>query len=377
MSLPGFSRSRDFPTLDDQTYLNTAAEGIPPQVVLEALAQYGQDKLLGMDGRIPHEQQRNEVLQQTARAYGLSPEEIGVCSCSSEAYNLLALAMELVPGDEVIVNDLDFPTGITPWLQPTCAATVRVWKSRQGALRVEDLIPLLNRQTRLLTVSLVSFYNGFMIPLRHMIDAIRRHSSALIALDVTQALGRVPLDTTDVDVIISSTHKWILASHGGGLVGVRNRCADRLTARAGGWYHLHNAFDADRLDRVVTRPGAASFSVGMPNYPAIYAISAALKYLHGLGIDAIHHSTQHLVQACWEGLQQLDIEMLTPNEPDAWAGILAFRHPQADRIHRRLHEQRIHIMHQAGRLRVAIHFYNTMDDVHRFLLALQQALQES
>ena len=44
------SRQAAFPSLADRTYLNTAAEGIPPQAVLDALAQYGQDKLLGMDG---------------------------------------------------------------------------------------------------------------------------------------------------------------------------------------------------------------------------------------------------------------------------------------------------------------------------------------
>ena len=40
---------------------------------------------------------------------------------------------------------------------------------------------------------------------------------------MTQALGRVPLDLADVDLIVSSTHKWILATHGGGLVGVPQR----------------------------------------------------------------------------------------------------------------------------------------------------------
>ena len=45
----------------------------------------------------------------------------------------------------------------------------------------------------------------------------------MLAVDVTQALGRVPLDLAGADVVVSSTHKWILASHGGGLVGVRTR----------------------------------------------------------------------------------------------------------------------------------------------------------
>jgi selenocysteine lyase/cysteine desulfurase len=56
------------------------------------------------------------------------------------------------------------------------------------------------------------------------------------------------------------------------------------------------------------------------------------------------------------------------------AGIFAFRHPAAAEIHQRLHEQNIHIMSHAGRLRVAIHGYNTAEDIERFLRALTAAL---
>src|SRR5207244_379899 len=148
------SRRRDFPSLDGKVYLNTAAEGIPPLAVKQALLQYFADKELGMDGRVPHAAQWQAAREATADFYGLTADEIGICSCSSEAYNLAALALQLQAGDEVVINDLDFPAGATPWLQKTCPATVRVWRSRDGGLRVEDLIEQLDTKTRLVTVSL-------------------------------------------------------------------------------------------------------------------------------------------------------------------------------------------------------------------------------
>ena len=78
--------------------------------------------------------------------------------------------------------------------------------------------------------------------------------------------------------------------------------------------------------------------------------------------------------ACLNGLRQMQVDLLTPDEPEALAGILAFRHPDADRINRALHEQDIHIMHHAGRLRIAIHGYNTMSDIERLLRALGELL---
>ena len=56
------TRRADFPSLDGMTYLNTAAEGIPPRAVTDALGQYAEDKLLGMDGRKRHEAQWRAAL---------------------------------------------------------------------------------------------------------------------------------------------------------------------------------------------------------------------------------------------------------------------------------------------------------------------------
>lgn len=369
------TRDRDFPDLRSMTYLNTAAEGIPSRAVEVALQQYFADKRLGMDGRAPHAAQALAAREQLARFYGLTLDEVAICSCSSEAYNLAALALQLREGDEVIINDLDFPAGTTPWLQPACPATVRVWRAREGRLDTADLVPLLSPRTRFVNTSLVSFYNGFKVDLPTVAQVVRRHSPALLGVDVTQALGRIPLNLRDADLVISSTHKWILASHGGGLVGVpRHRAAD-WTVPAGGWLHLKDAFGPHRFEPAESLPGAASFAVGMPNYPAVYCIRAALDYLAGVGVDRIAAVADPLVAQCLEGLARLPVELITPCDPAETAGIVAFRHPRAEDLNRRLRARDVHLMYHAGRIRAAWHGYNTPADVDRFLTELSNALQ--
>jgi selenocysteine lyase/cysteine desulfurase len=223
-------------------------------------------------------------------------------------------------------------------------------------------------------VSLVSFFNGFRLSLPDVAAAVRRHSPALLAADVTQALGRIPLDLSAADLVVSSTHKWILASHGGGLVGVPARRAEAWTVPAGGWFNLHDAFGPERFERAVSKPGAAGFTVGMPNFPAVYAIRAALDYLRGVGVPQIDQAARSLVTACLEGVAALPVELLSPRDPAHLAGILALRHPDAERIHRHLRSRDIHVMHHAGRLRVALHGYNTLEDVETFLRELRAAL---
>src|SRR3954465_2440247 len=189
------TRLRDFPTLAGITYLNTAAESIPPRCTGDAIHAYWEDKLRGMKGRDGHFAQVEACREVSARMLGLAPSEVSFCSCSSEAYNLLASALQLNARDEVVGPNRDFPAGVTPWRRAAEPPFVRLWEAAQGALNPRDLEPLLNAHTRLVQVSLVSFYNGHRIDWSPFREMVRRLApQAIISVDITQAFGRVVLE---------------------------------------------------------------------------------------------------------------------------------------------------------------------------------------
>jgi cysteine desulfurase/selenocysteine lyase len=331
-----------------------------------------------MKGRDGHFAQVEACREISARMLELQTSEVSFCSCSSEAYNLLASALQLESKDEVVVTDLDFPAGVTPWLRAQNAPTLRVWKAVEGALNTNDLALLLNEKTRLVQVSLVSFYNGHRIDWPPFHEAVRRLApNAIISVDVTQALGRVVLDCHGADVIISSTHKWTLGIHGGCIVGIPAASAPRLTTRAGGWLHLQNAFDADRFERAVPKTGAASFSVGMPNFVALYALNASLRYLEQVGVDRIAAHADPLVAEVDAGLRSLGVQPMCSRQPRIASGILAFQHPRSAELHAALERENVHVMHHAGRIRIAVHGYNTREDIAQLLGILAGNLQAS
>lgn len=376
--LTASSRAADFPSLHGLHYLNTAAESIPPVCVNEAVAEYMQHKSLGMRGRDFHFPRVEACREITAKHLGLATDEVSFCSCSSEAYNLLANALQLTPKDEVVITDLDFPAGATPWLTAPeqSRPASRLWKSRDGALNLVDLASLLNERTALVQISLVSFYNGHRIAFARLRDMVRLLApQALIAVDVTQALGRVVLDCQDADILISSTHKWTLGIHGGGVIGIPKKSAARLTTSAGGWYHIANAFDADRFESPRIKPGALSFSVGMPSFAALYALNASLRYLDQIGVATIAAHADPLVARVHAGLKELGITPLASAQPDCSSGIVAFKHERSAAMNEALLAQNIHVMHQVGRIRIALHGYNTTEDVGKLLATLHSALK--
>jgi cysteine desulfurase/selenocysteine lyase len=349
------SRNMDFPALREQIYLDTGAEGIPPPGVLLALERYVADKATGVKGRVQHFAELERCREITARFLHLEPTEVGFCSCSAEAYNLLSTALRATADDEIVLNEFDYPSGSTPWLSPNCRAQIRMWKARSGRLDLADLRPLLSSRTRLVQVSLVSFYNGLLLDWNAFVEQVRATApQAIVAVDVTQALGRCVIDCSDADFIVSSTHKWALGIHGTGIVGVPRRRASELTTRAGGWFHLDNAFAADRFGRAAIKAGAASYACGMPSFAPIYALNAALRYLDGVGVSEIATHADKLVDQLKAGLAELPVEMLTGPV-----------------------NRSVAVNFNIDRVRVSIHGYNTAADIETFLSAFKRVLKSA
>ncbi len=366
-------RARDFPSLEGTAYLNTAAEGIPPLAAGEALQRSFSHKVMGMEGRALFSREFEACRESAAALLGLTAPEISFASSTSEAYNLLATAVSFAEGDDLVLSNLDFPSGVTPWLQHRDGPVVQLWEHREGVLELEDLAPMLSERTRLVQVSLVSFLTGYRIPWGPFRDLVReRAPHAILAVDVTQAAGRVDLDCLDADCLLASTYKWLLGTHGGSLVAVPRHARDRLVVKAGGWFHLANAFEHDRFHRAEPFPGARGFAVGMPVYPAIYALRQGILTLHENGVAAIAAHADTLVARLHEGLADLGHATLSPPQPGNNSGIVAMRTRDDAALHAHFLSRNIHVMHQAGRIRFAIHGYNRMADIDAVIAALSE-----
>ncbi len=369
-------RDRDFPALKKITYFNTASEGISPPCVEKAFADYmAINQWQNTKGPEEHIVRMEQCRQIAAKTLGLTPEETSFCSSSSEAYNLLAITLALENKDEVIINDLDFPSGVTPWLSGRFHCTLQLWKSRNGVLEIEDLLPLLNERTRLVPISLVSFYNGYRLPWAPFSKAVRSKSPrAIISVDATQALGHCILDCHDADFILSIGHKWLLGIQGCCILGIPKNRAKELTAHVGGWYHLADPFGKDRFERALQKEGALSYSVGSPIFPSIYALDASLRYLNALGIPRIAQYRNTLLSPLFEGLLELGLKPMVPLQPDYPSGIIAFQHPKGAAVYKALVQKKIFVTYSVERFRVSLHFYNTLNEVEHFLKTLRKIL---
>jgi selenocysteine lyase/cysteine desulfurase len=307
----------------------------------------------------------------------LKPDEISFTSSCAEAYNLLASCLDLKPQDEIVVTNLDFPSCVTPWLCTHTRPNLQIWHHKYGGLDVADVLPLLNKHTRLIQLPVVAYYNGYLLPWRQFVEPLRKAApEAIIALDMTQALGRVDLkDYADADIIIGSTHTWALSIHGLAIVGIPTAKAERLRPYAGGWRHLQDPFGMNRFHSARAKSGAAGFGTGTPNFPAIYALNAALRYIQNIGLDVLKAELQPILNYLHESLETLGLTPLAPYEMGMGSsGIVAFKQSMAKELHAQMQQRGVEVQRDGQVLRISVHGYNTYHDVNRMLTVLDKVL---
>ena len=112
---------------------------------------------------------------------------------------------------------------------------------------------------------------------------------------------------------------------------------------------------------------------GTPNYPTIWTLDGALDYFEEIGWDVVYGHVDKLTNHLMDGLCELKIDVLTPRS--AKAGIVSFRHENGAQIQRQMAERKIHLAHRDGYVRIAPHFYNTVEEIDTMLAALAEYME--
>ena len=161
-----------FPTAQTRAYLDTAAEGLPPLCVQAALAEYWQEKGKGTPGRHRHYEVQAQAEQAIATMLGAPAEDVVLLSNTSDALNLFANSIQWKPGDEVIISDLEFPSGVLVWLRlRQQGVKVSLIESHHGESHLEDWTAKITENTRVVCISQVSYKTGTQIPFLEALGA--------------------------------------------------------------------------------------------------------------------------------------------------------------------------------------------------------------
>lgn len=363
-----------FPVIKTGTvYLNHAATSPLSTKVVAAVNKYLDER---SETRVDNFGSQIGIAKETkefiARLINSTPDRIAFCDNTSNAINILASGMEWRDGDRIILNDMEFPANVYPFLNlKRRGVEVDFVKSRGGKILPEDIEAALTNRTRLVSISHVQFLSGYRADLESIGELCRQHG-ILFSVDAIQSAGVVPIDVQrmEIDFLATGGQKWLMAPQGIGFAFVSEKTQAMLNQAYLGWTSIRNFFGDFTRYRMDPDENARRYENGTLNQIGILSLHETLATLLDVGIDQIEEHILDLGDHLIAELHKFGAPIFVDGERSERAGIISVKVDDADRMFARLSKAKIEVSVREGWIRVSPHFYNTESDILAFVDAI-------
>ncbi len=360
---------REFPSLANWTYLNTATFGQMPRRATQAAAQHfaRRDERACWDF-LTWFDDMERVRAKVGRLIGCAATDVAFIPNASTALGILLSGMDWRKGDRILTLEHEFPNNIY----------APVMLERFGVEVIEcpweRLYESVRPNTRLVAISSVNYNTGFAPPLAEL-AAFLRARGVLLFVDGTQSVGALRLDVSRIqpDLLAVHAYKWMLSPNGAGFLYVRPEVRAWLRPNAIGWRSHKDWRNVDNLHHGIPElpDGAEKYEGGSVPFALLYAMEASIDLMLEAGPDAIEERVLGLAGKTRDILRGLGARV-----EDYASSIVAARFEDRDvsALARALKEQRVLVAARRGHLRVSPHFYNNEEDLGRLREALAALL---
>ncbi len=325
------------------------------------------------------EQQRT-VKASFAQLINAVPEEIAYVNSTTAAENMIVAGLGLPgSGGNIVTDALHFEGSLYLYAElKRKGVDVRVVKPRGWRIELSDLEQVIDRKTRLVALSQVSYINGFEQDVKAVCDLAHAHGAYVYA-DTVQAAGCVPVDVraSHVDFCACASYKWLMGDFGLGFLYIRRDLIERFPRTQWSFRQIkdyeYHAFPWDTpgefpMSYEQRTDAAGLFETGTYANGVIAALSYSLPWIQSLGVGAIQAHTQTLLGRLKVELPRLGYPSITPDGSKSAIASFLVKDPAG--AAGRLKRKGVDVSFSPGRMRVSPSVYNTQGDVDAMLEAL-------
>ena len=357
-----------FPLLSQCVYLNSNATGATPRSAKLVLDEYWRTL----------ERWRDEVWLHWLNDLDSHSDEIaaflgapaGSVVCDTNLATLLSRLMSCFDFRErpgVVTTDLEFPS--VPFVLRAFgrygAALTVVQCDDRIAIDAERVARAIDERTQLVCVSHATFATGALLDVAPIVRRARE-VGALVALDVYQSVGAMPIDVAalDVDFVLGGAHKWLCGSYESAFLYIRPSLAQELEPAATGWIASADplSFEAP----TAWASNARRFASGTPAVLPSLVSRPGLAIVRQIGIDTIRALSLARTDRLISRADEAGLPVATPRSHDRRGGIVALRFPGDAKVAGALIANGFVCSYRGG-IRIAPHFYNTDEEIDRFM----------
>ncbi|GGC56775.1 cysteine desulfurase [Chelatococcus reniformis] len=299
---------RDFPILSQTVYgkplvyLDNAASAQKPRAVIDAMVrtmETGYSNVhRGLHYMANAATEAYEDGREAVRAFlnAASTDEIIFTRSATEAINLVADSfgrMAIGEGDEIVVSIMEHHSNIVPWhFHRERKGAVIKWipVDDEGNLLIDAFEALLTERTKIVALTHMSNVLGTVSPVK---DIVRiAHARGIpVLVDGSQGAVHLAPDVRDIDAdfYVFTGHK-VYGPTGIGVLYGKKQWLEVMPPFNGGGEMIETV----TRDRVTYNAPPHRFEAGTPPIVEAVGLGAALRYMHGLGREAIRAHEERL-----------------------------------------------------------------------------------
>lgn len=352
---------KQFPVLNQYTYLNTAASGLLPEAVMEWRQDHDLDLLIS--GSILKEKQ-GEVLtgvrEAVGRFFNCAPNRVALTPNFSYGFNTLMEGVE--KGKKVMLLKNDYPS--VNWAVEsrdfeTCYAEIDE-NLEQNILELVERV-----QPDIFAFSLVQWINGIKIDLDFLKELKQNFPDLLLFGDGTQYCGTENFDFEDsaLDVLGASTYKWMNAGYGNAFFLFKQHMEDKISPRSLGFNSLQGKYKAHEGSLI------GKFEPGHQDTLNFGSLKVAIELIEKTGIENIEKQVNFLASEAKKAFEKQGLLEPAVTKRSLHSSIFNIKGDEA--VFRKLRSNNILCSQRGEGIRVSFHYFNTEDDLEKLLKALK------
>lgn len=384
---------KDFPLLQndpDLIYFDNGATTLKPQCVIDAVNKYNAytsvnvergDYDLSFEVSNLYENTR-EVVRRFINAS--KKEEIVYTSGATASLNMIAFGLkhEINKDDIILITLAEHASNVLPWFSIAKEKGAKVDYIRtfaNGAIDIDDLKLKMNDHVKVVSIAAVGNVLGYVQDINTISKIVHEYNSYFI-VDGAQSVPHIKTDVIkdDIDFLAFSAHK-MCGPTGMGIIYGKYHLLQRLEPLMYGG-GANARFDCDM--NVILKEVPHVFEAGTPNIAGVLGLNAAICYLEKIGIENINEYEEYLKKYMIDKLSKLDNIIIY--NPDSTSGIVSFNAKDvfaqdagsflntkhvAIRTGNHCAKMLHNIIGTNESIRASLYFYNTTDEIDRFVEA--------
>ncbi len=372
---------KDFPSAKNFVYLNAANVALMYSGAEKCIQDWFKDVALNGSNNFNEDAEQNvfEVLHlAAARLINTSSENISAGSSATELLSSLAWAVSPTKDQNVVSTRIVFPSTVYPWqrVANSTGCEVRLANENNNFVNVDDIIDLIDQNTKVVCVSHVEFSNGQAFDLDLLSQAAHEHD-ALFVVDATQSAGVIPIDVkkTPIDVLVAGAYKWLCGPFGAAFMYITSELLDKLEPGLVGFRSHENMWDLN-ASRLEYSKDAKKFEFSTMAFGCAIGLARSIDYLNTIGVKNIFDYNMQLCDILIEGLQSRNAVINSPLDKKNGSSIITayFDGVDTETIIKSLKAAQIFVSNRAGSIRFSPHLYNNDIDIETTLTELDNII---